>query len=124
MRWKHLVRLQEGFTLLEIMVALVILSIGLIALAGLQISALRGNTFSKRMTTAVSIAETKLEQIKNMSYGTIQSESTTSVTQSNINFTRQVIVTDNTTSKTVEVKVTWVNGSKSYTVPVSTIISQ
>jgi type IV pilus assembly protein PilV len=118
---------KEGFTLIETMIALVVLSMGLIALAGLQASAMRGNTLSKRMTTAVSIANARVEQIKNMPYANIQSESSTQVTESSMTFTRQVTVSDNsliTNTKTVNITVTWKNGSKSYAVPISTIISQ
>jgi type IV pilus assembly protein PilV len=127
MRPKPSIKSEEGFTLIETMIALVVLSIGLVALAGLQISAIRGNNLSKRMTTAVSIANARVEQIKNMPYANIQSESTTQVTESNMTFTRQVTVSnDNPVSntKTVNVTVTWKNGPKSYTVPISTVITQ
>jgi type IV pilus assembly protein PilV len=127
MRPKPAVKREDGFTLIEIMIALVVLSIGLVALAGLQISAMRGNTLSKRMTTAVSIANARVEQIKNMPYANIQSESSTQVTESNMTFTRQVTVNNDSpvaNTKTVNVTVTWKNGSKSYMVPISTVISQ
>jgi type IV pilus assembly protein PilV len=127
MKRERLMRPEEGFTLIEIMITLVIMCIGLIALSGLQINAIRGNVFSKRLTTAVSIGQEKLEQIKNTSYANIQSESSTQINKSNINFTRQVIVTNNTNpanTKTVKVTVTWTQGSKSYTVPISTLLSQ
>jgi type IV pilus assembly protein PilV len=124
---KRLISIEEGFTLIEIMIALVVMSIGLTALAAVQISAIRGNAFSKRMTTAVSIADGKMEQIKNGSYASIISESATQVTQSNMNFTRQVTVTNNSplaNTKTVNVTVSWSEGSKSHTVPITTIVSQ
>jgi type IV pilus assembly protein PilV len=124
---KSSISIEEGFTLIEIMIALVIMSIGLTALAAVQISAIRGNAFSKRMTTAVSIADGKMEQIKNGSYASIISESATQVTQSNMNFTRQVTVTNNSplaNTKTVNVTVSWSEGSKSHTVPITTIVSQ
>jgi type IV pilus assembly protein PilV len=127
MRSKPTVKSKEGFTLIEIMIALVVLSIGLIALAGLQMSAIRGNTLSKRMTTAVSIANARIEQIKNMPYANIQSESSTQVTESNMTFTRQVTVSNDipvADTKTVNVTVTWKNGAKSHTVPISTVITQ
>lgn len=127
MKWKRLMWPEEGFTLIEIMITLVIMSIGLMALAGLQISAIRGNAFSKRLTTAISIAQSRLEQVKNTPYANIQSESSTQVTESNLNFTRQVTVTNNSplpNTKRVEVAVTWTQASKTYTVPISTIISQ
>jgi hypothetical protein len=99
---------------------------GLTALAAVQISAIRGNAFSKRMTTAVSIADGKMEQIKNGSYASIISESATQVTQSNMNFTRQVTITNGplANTKTVNVTVSWSEGSKSHMVPITTIVSQ
>jgi type IV pilus assembly protein PilV len=120
------ISIEEGFTLVEIMIALVVLSVGLVALAGLQISAIRGNAFSKRMTTAVSIANEKMEQLKNSSYANILSESSTQVNQSNMNFTRQVTVTNGplANTKTLNVTVTWSDSSKSHSVPITTVISQ
>jgi type IV pilus assembly protein PilV len=127
MRWKPPVGHAEGFTLIEVMIALVVMSIAFVALAGLQVSAIKGNAFSKRMTTAVSIANEKMEQLKDSSYSSILSESSTQVTQSNMNFTRQVTVTNNSplaNTKTVNVTVTWSEGSKSHSVPITTIISR
>ncbi len=127
MKWKILFEPEEGFTLIEIMITLVIMSVGLMALSGLQVHAIKGSISSKRLTTAVSIGEEKLEQIKNTSYANIQSESSTQINKSNMNFTRQVTVTNNTNpanTKTVKVTVTWTQGSKSYTVPISTLLSQ
>jgi type IV pilus assembly protein PilV len=124
---KSSMSIEEGFTLIEIMIALVIMSIGLTALAAVQISAIRGNAFSKRMTTAVSIADEKIEQIKSIPYANIISESSIQITQSNMNFTRQVTVTNNSplpNSRKVEVVVTWPEGSKSHSVPITTIVSQ
>ena len=124
---QHTFASNEGFTLIEIMIALVILSIGLMALAGMQVSAIKGNAFSKRMTTAVSIAEQIIEQIKNMPYDNIQSQSSSQINQSDLNFTSQIIVANNSpvnNTKTVTVTVTWIDGSKAYTVPVSTVVSR
>jgi type IV pilus assembly protein PilV len=124
---KSQVSIEDGFTLIEIMITLVILSIGLTALAGLQVSAIKGNTFSKRMTAAVSIANEKLEQMKDTDYANILSESSTQITRSNVSFTRQVTVTNNSplaNTKTVNVTVTWSDGSNSHSVPITTIISQ
>jgi type IV pilus assembly protein PilV len=122
----------EGFTLIELMITLVILSIGLLALAGLQVNAIQGNASSKRMTTAASIAERKMEEIKNSTFANVQSESATQVAaaqvdEPNLNFTRSVTVTSNSPlarTKTVNVNVTWTTGSKSHTLSLATIIAQ
>ena len=115
-----------GFSLLETMLALVILSISLLALAGLQMIALRGNTFSRSMATAVSIAEQKMEQVKNTPYANIAAESATQVTASNMNFTRQVTVADGplANTKAVSVIVSWQEKSQTHKLPIATIIGQ
>ena len=115
-----------GFTLVESMLTLAIMSMGLLALAGLQITALRGNALSRRMTTAVSIAEQRLEQLKNTSYTNIQAEAVTQVTASNLHFTRQVTVTTGPlpNTKSVSVLVSWQDQATTHTLPIATIIGQ
>ena len=117
---------KAGFTLVESMLALAIMSVGLLALAGLQITALRGNDLSRRMTTAVSIAEQRLEQLKNTPYTNIQAEAASEVTASNLHFTRQVTVTNGPlpNTKSVSVLVSWQDQSQTHTLPLATIIGQ
>jgi len=125
MKSDFLISHKEGFTLIEVMITMVVLSIGLVALAGIQISAIKGNAFSRRMTTAVSVAEQTIEQIKNSPYDNVQSQSTTQVTAANMNFNSQVNVTNTTPTngKRVEVTVSWSDSGKSHDVRLSTIIS-
>src|SRR5262245_6938303 len=82
-----------GFTLVESMLTLAIMSMSLLALAGLQITALRGNALARRITTAVSVAEQRIEQLKNTSYANIQAEAATQITASKFHFTSKVNVT-------------------------------
>jgi type IV pilus assembly protein PilV len=127
MNYKLAIMPAEGFTLIEVMIALVVMSIGLTALAAVQISAIRGNAFSKRMTTAVSIADEKMEQIKSRPYVDIASESSIQITQSNMNFASQVTVANDSplpNAKTINVTVSWEDGAKSHSVPITTIVSQ
>jgi type IV pilus assembly protein PilV len=115
-----------GFTLVESMLTLAIMSVGLLALAGLQITALRGNAFSRNMTTAVSIAEQSLEQLKNTPYTDIAAEAATQVTASQLQFTRQVTVTNGPlpNTKSINVLVSWQDQAQTHTLPLATIISQ
>ncbi len=57
----------QGFTLIELMVALFILSIGLLAMAKMQMSSIQGNAFGGRMTTAVALAQDQMEDLINRS---------------------------------------------------------
>ena len=115
-----------GFTLVESMLTLAIMSVGLLALAGLQITALRGNALSRSMTTAVSIAEQRIEQLINTPYTNIQAEAATQVTASNLHFTRQVTVTNGPlpNTKSVSVLVSWQEQSKPHRLSIVTIIGQ
>jgi type IV pilus assembly protein PilV len=56
---------RRGFTLMELLVALVVLTTGLFALVGLLNTATRQNRTSQNLTTAVVLAEQKLEVFKN-----------------------------------------------------------
>lgn len=53
----------SGFTLLEVLIAISILTIGLLGVASMQASAIRGNYFSDNTTTALCLAEDKMEDL-------------------------------------------------------------
>ncbi|MBW1999787.1 MAG: prepilin-type N-terminal cleavage/methylation domain-containing protein [Deltaproteobacteria bacterium] len=52
-----------GFTLVEVLIGASILTVGLLALASMQVSAIRGNAMSDRTTTALALAEAKMEEL-------------------------------------------------------------
>lgn len=56
-------RTQDGFTLVEALVSLLILSIGLLGLAGLQASGLRSNQGAYARSQAVILAQDAMERI-------------------------------------------------------------
>jgi type IV pilus assembly protein PilV len=64
---------RSGFTLIEVLIALTILAVGLLALATMQIVSIRGNAFSTEMTYATMLAQSRLEQIRNMAYDSVTS---------------------------------------------------
>jgi len=55
---------EKGFSLIEVLVALVILSISLLALAGLMVQTTTSNSFGGHMTEAATFAQDKLEELK------------------------------------------------------------
>ena len=59
---------QSGFTLIEVLIAISILTIGLLAVAKMQVSAIQGNYFSNNTTTALSLAQQKMEDLLGKAY--------------------------------------------------------
>lgn len=58
---------QAGFSLIELLVAIVILAVGLLGLAELQVTAIRANSQSETMLAAATIAQGVIEEIASMS---------------------------------------------------------
>ena len=58
----------KGFTLMETMVAIVVLSIGLFATASLQITAVDANSSANRYTDAITIAQGRIEELMSLEY--------------------------------------------------------
>ncbi|OIO54009.1 MAG: hypothetical protein AUJ55_12675 [Proteobacteria bacterium CG1_02_64_396] len=69
MRVNHNMRSQHsssnsaaGFTLIEMLVAMVIVAIGMLGMAGMMASVARASVFSKQMTNAATMANDKMEE--------------------------------------------------------------
>jgi len=54
---------QDGFTLIELLVAMTILAIGLLSIAGMQVTAIRENSRANTLTAATTLAEGVMEEI-------------------------------------------------------------
>ena len=57
---------KKGFTLIEVLIGLVVLAIGLLAVAGMQATSVRGNLFSNNVMLATYIAQERLEFLKTL----------------------------------------------------------
>ena len=61
-------RIARGFTLIEVMIAATILAVGLLALAQMQVSAIRGGKQGRHTTEAAAAARSQLEQFDRMNF--------------------------------------------------------
>jgi type IV pilus assembly protein PilV len=64
----HMMTDKNGFTLIEVMIAVIIIAIGTLGAASLTVSVIHGNAFSKRITTATTLAQDRIEDIKRLAY--------------------------------------------------------
>lgn len=59
---------KKGFALTEVLVGLIILSIGVLAITTLHIASTKSGYFSNNIAQATILAQDKLEYLKNLSY--------------------------------------------------------
>ncbi|MBI4639422.1 MAG: prepilin-type N-terminal cleavage/methylation domain-containing protein [Candidatus Tectomicrobia bacterium] len=131
MKNRFLASRDDGFTLIEVMIALAIFSIGLLGFITFQITATRVNATAQRITNATLIAEKTLEEIRNKRYGDITTENFPGQGYGSVPgfpaFKKDVTITDNSPIrglKTLVITVSWKDaGGKERNVEVRTLIS-
>ena len=64
-------RTTAGFTILEVMIVIGILSFGLLSLAAMQIQAMKGSDRGRHATNAAAIAENKMELLQQDAWASI-----------------------------------------------------
>jgi type IV pilus assembly protein PilV len=67
----HYRKPEHGFTLSEVLIAMVVLSVGLLGLSAMMVVATNSLAFSKKLTTATTLAQDKLEAIKHTTYTSV-----------------------------------------------------
>ena len=121
----------KGFTLIEIMISIAIIAIGIFAVMSLIITVMKGNTLSKRVTTATTIAQGKMEDFKSMDYDSVVDDpGTDTATAYDTVYYWEANVEDDTPAtdtKTITVDVYWSSGGTNTThnnVELKTIIAK
>ena len=105
----------KGFTLVEVLIAIAIFSIGFLAIAAMQITSVSGNSSARRVTEATLLAETQLERLLELPYDHNDLDpglNPHQVTQNPYTVTWNVAETDldadgTNDSKTVNINVSW-----------------
>lgn len=94
----------NGFTIIEVLAAIVILTVGLLGMASLTGAIIRGNRLSNDLTTATTLAQDEMEDIRRLGYsGTPTSDTTVTEDYNSISgypLYKRVTVTDVYTSGT------------------------
>jgi prepilin-type N-terminal cleavage/methylation domain-containing protein len=112
----NLIQNKQGFSMLEVLIAMCLLTIAMMGLITLQSRGIRGNDLGNRTSQGIALAQGKLEELIN-DYATDQNRDEGALvvgTENNIGtdgiFTRvSSVQTDTpvTDSHTIDVRVTW-----------------
>ncbi len=101
----------NGFTLIEVLVTLVILSISLLALAALMGTTTKSNSYGGHITEAATFAQDKLEQLRVIPWGSIpMGPSSDQISgPTGTQYTRYLDIQPGGNLKTVTIRVEWMD---------------
>ena len=119
----------SGFTLIEVLAAMLILSVGLLGIAALITGIISSNKLSNRISTATVIAQDKMEQIRMTGYSGMPVSDTTTTEDynsiTNYSLYKRVTFTEvanpDAGMKKITVTVSW--DSDAHSVELKTIIA-
>ena len=121
----NLSRKSEGFTIIEVLIAIIILSVALLALAGLVTTTTKNNSWGAHMTEAATFAQDRLEELRATPWTMITTGSDTRQGATGIVYTRSWEVVPNTTDtlRTVAITLNW-NDRVSHSIRLLSVIGQ
>jgi len=118
----------QGFTLLEVVIAMLILAIALLGLAGLQVVAVQGNSLASQMTEATMLAQDQLEQLITTPFTTLTGGANNVTGATGVGYNVQWVINPDPisagdTSADVTVTVSW-RDDADHSVIIDSVISQ
>ncbi len=112
----------RGFTVLEVMIALLILAVGLLGVAALTTTSVKVNSYANHLTWAYQRAQADLENLRSLPWGSISNGSRTT-TWKGVTFTSTWAVSAAGNIKNVSLNVAW-NDSRNHKIDVVTKIAR
>ena len=129
-RKNHFCSRSNGFTLIEVLIAMAIFSIGILAVASMQLWNVKNNTTGNITTLATLLARDQMEQLKNVADVTTLASGTdpNNPVDENGNaggiFTRSWVVTNplgGSATRQIQVTVSWTKGGPNRSVVLTSI---
>ena len=114
--------MESGFTLIEVLMSMVILAVGLLAMASMQITAIQTNAYAIHVSEATHLVEDILDEYQKMDYDNLIDEEV----KRDI-YTAYTTVENNQPAanmKKITVRATWNTGKKSHEITFGTIVTK
>jgi len=96
----------RGFSLVEVLIAIVILSVSLLALAGLMVQTTKNNSYGSHMTEASTFAQDRMERLRALLYNSMTGGTDVVTGSTGQSYTRTWVITRDASSTTAETTVT------------------
>ena len=99
----------KGISIIEIVIGILIFSIGILAIAEVQTSSTKGNIWALKRTNAMLLAQVYMETALSIAYDSLNSAGISkNCTFNNISYGVNSSITDNgNDTQTIEVRVSW-----------------
>ena len=122
----------KGFTLIEVLIAIVLLGVGLLGMASLAGSLINYNRFAHSVTIGTTLAQDKIEELRNTRYdgiveGTVVESSIDATGNAGGTYNRKTEIDADaafSNTKTVEVTVSWAWKGTTHNVVLKTIVAR
>ncbi len=98
---------EEGYTLIEILIAIAILAFGLLAVATMQVTAIKTNATASGISQRLTLGQAKVEELMNLPYIALSDGSYSSPDGKYTVSWNVAVNVPVTNSKTIRVVVTW-----------------
>jgi prepilin-type N-terminal cleavage/methylation domain-containing protein len=97
---------ESGFTMIELLIALAVLSVALLGIGSMVYSVMASTSVSKGMTMATTLMQDKMESLKNTVVSSLTTGNDT-VQLGNVSYLRQWTVSPSANRRTITVTVSW-----------------
>ena len=112
----------KGFTLLEMLIAMIILCVALLGLGQMMLLSIRGTSFGNKVTEATTFAQDKMEELRTVDWNNLEDGNDTIFGSQGIQYRRRWTVAPAGTMKTINLAINW-NDGHDHSVQITSVIN-
>jgi type II secretion system protein I len=124
MKRRKLKNLRSGFTLTEVIVSIVILTVGLMAASSTLVAVLQSREFSRSLMTATTLAQKEMEEVRMKTYSEVNSRTDDFGQIAGYEGYRRVIAVTANAENTLKSVVVTVSSQKGRSITLQTLVAR